>query len=171
MFFAYGFSSRPLLTCSVGNQGKEPSLTSTKEDPKRTNHSAYRPPHLRRRENLNKKLGNVQNSPSSTGGESLNCDLISSDSDHDSDGQVRDTDIIQNGKVRVAAIICIQVVQKDRTHLIEFFVVFTYLWKVNCCCASWSQFFFLLLIRSRLAISLSDGMFPIQRNKEKKKKL
>ncbi|KAG6605627.1 HEAT repeat-containing protein 6, partial [Cucurbita argyrosperma subsp. sororia] len=108
MFFAYGFSSRPLLTCSVGNQGKEPSLTSTKEDPKRTNHSAYRPPHLRRRENLNKKLGNVQNSPSSTAGESLNCDLISSDSDHDSDGQVRDTDIIQNGKVRVAAIICIQ---------------------------------------------------------------
>lgn len=119
MFFAYGFSTRPLLACSVGNQGKEPSLTSTKsslEEPKKGNHSAYRPPHMRRRENL-KKQANVH-SQSSMAVESFNCDLISSDSDHDSDGVVRDTDIIQNGKVRVAAIICIQVIQKERTHLI-----------------------------------------------------
>lgn len=111
MFFAYGFSNRPLLACSVGNQGKEPSLTSTKsslEEPKKENHSAYRPPHMRRRENLNKKQANVQNSQSSMTAESLNCDLISSDSDHDSDGPGRDADIIQNGKVRVAAILCIQ---------------------------------------------------------------
>ncbi|CAK9310813.1 unnamed protein product [Citrullus colocynthis] len=111
MFFAYGFSNRPLLACSVGNQGKEPSLTSTRsslEEPKKENHSAYRPPHMRRRENLNKKQANVQNSQSSMTAESLNCDLISSDSDHDSDGPGRDADIIQNGKVRVAAILCIQ---------------------------------------------------------------
>lgn len=121
MFFAYGFSNRPLLACSVGNQGKEPSLTSTKsslEEPKKENHSAYRPPHMRRRENLNKKQANVQNSQSSMTAESLNCDLISSDSDHDSDGPGRDADIIQNGKVRVAAILCIQVTQKEMTHLI-----------------------------------------------------
>lgn len=124
MFFAYGFSNRPLLTCSVGNQGKEPSFTSTKsilEDPTKTNRSAYRPPHMRRRENLNRKQGSVQNSPSSTAGEPFNCDLISSDSDHDSDGQVRDTNIIQNGRVRVAAIICIQVIQKENPfdHLVS----------------------------------------------------
>ncbi|XP_038875588.1 HEAT repeat-containing protein 6 isoform X1 [Benincasa hispida] len=111
MFFAYGFSNRPLLACSVGNQGKEPSLTSTKsglEEPKKENHNAYRPPHMRRRENLNKKQANAQNLQSSMAAESLNCDLISSDSDHDSDGPGRDADIIQNGKVRVAAILCIQ---------------------------------------------------------------
>ncbi|XP_022159609.1 HEAT repeat-containing protein 6 isoform X2 [Momordica charantia] len=111
MFFAYGFPNRPLLTSSVGNQGKEPSLTSTQsslEEPKKTNNSAYRPPHMRRRDNSNTKQASVQNSQSSMAVESLNYDFISSDSDHDSDGQVRDTDIIPNGKVRVAAIICIQ---------------------------------------------------------------
>lgn len=114
MFFAYGFPNRPLLTSSVGNQGKEPSLTSTQsslEEPKKTNNSAYRPPHMRRRDNSNTKQASVQNSQSSMAVESLNYDFISSDSDHDSDGQVRDTDIIPNGKVRVAAIICIQVIQ------------------------------------------------------------
>ncbi|XP_008437482.2 uncharacterized protein LOC103482890 isoform X1 [Cucumis melo] len=111
MFFAYGFSNRPLLACSVGNQGKEPSLTSTKsslEDPKKENYSPYRPPHMRRRENLTKKQASVQNPQSSMAVEYLNCDSISSDSDHDSDGPGRDADIIQNGKVRVAAILCIQ---------------------------------------------------------------
>lgn len=112
MFFAYGFSNRPLLACSVGNQGKEPSLTSTKsslEEPKKDNYSPYRPPHMRRRENLTKKQASVQNAQSSMAVEYLNCDSISSDSDHDSDGPGRDADIIQNGKVRVAAILCIQV--------------------------------------------------------------
>lgn len=115
MFFSYGISSRTQLTCPVvGQKEKELSLASLKtrlEDPKKTDRTPYRPPHLRQRESSNAKQTGARGSQSLSDHESSVLDFASSDSDYsDSDGSIKETENIQKSKVRVAAIVCIQVI-------------------------------------------------------------
>lgn len=114
MFFSYGFSSRTQFTRPViGQKENELSLASLKsslEEPKKTNHSPYRPPHLRKRDGSNLKQNGDRGSQGLSDQESSTLDFTSSDSDYsDSDGSMKDTESIQKSKVRVAAIVCIQV--------------------------------------------------------------
>ncbi|XP_048422620.1 uncharacterized protein LOC103941883 isoform X2 [Pyrus x bretschneideri] len=114
MFFSYGINSRPQHTCSViGQKEKEPSLASLKlglEDSKETNSTPYRPPHLRQRDNSNMKQSEAWGSQSLSDHESSANEFALSDSDYsDSDGSIKDNDNIQKSKVRVAAIVCIQI--------------------------------------------------------------
>jgi hypothetical protein len=113
MFFTYGLSSRTQLTYpAVGHQEKELHIVSTSslEEPNRVDHSPYRPPHLRKMETSNMKEKKAQNPQSFSDHESSTVYFTSSDSDYsDSDVLVKDSDTVQNSKVRVAAIVCIQV--------------------------------------------------------------
>lgn len=115
MFFSYGISSRTQLTSPVvGQKEKELSLASLKmrlEDPKKTDRTPYRPPHLRQRDSSNTKQTGARGSQSLSDHESSVLDFASSDSDYsDSDGSIKETENIQKSKVRVAAIVCIQVI-------------------------------------------------------------
>ncbi|KAM5571444.1 hypothetical protein ABKV19_011838 [Rosa sericea] len=111
MFLSYGVSSRSQLTRPVtGQKESELSVASLKsglEDPKKTDRSPYRPPHLRKRDS-SKQIG-ARGSQGLSDQESSTLDFASSDSDYsDSDGSLKDTESIQKSKVRVAAIVCIQ---------------------------------------------------------------
>lgn len=113
MFFSYGISSRTQLTCPVvGQKERELNLASLKtrlEDPKKTDRTPYRPPHLRQRDSSNTKQTGARGSQSLSDHESSVLDFASSDSDYsDSDGSIKETENIQKSKVRVAAIVCIQ---------------------------------------------------------------
>ncbi|GLT64682.1 hypothetical protein SLA2020_371600 [Shorea laevis] len=113
MFFIYGLPSRPQLLCPpVGHKSKELcplSLKLNPEEPKRTENTPYRPPHLRKKDNLNMKEGRAQNAQSLSDHESSTVDVTSSDSDYsDSDGTLKDAESDRSSKVRVAAITCIQ---------------------------------------------------------------
>lgn len=123
MFLSYGISGRTQLTSPViGQKEKELSLASLKpslEDPPKTNRTPYRPPHLRQRDSSSMKQNGARGSLSLSDHESSALDFASSDSDYsDSDGSMKDTDNVQKSKVRVAAIVCIQV----------FFAVFGFLY-------------------------------------------
>ncbi|XP_059441155.1 uncharacterized protein LOC132173631 isoform X2 [Corylus avellana] len=112
MFFTYGLSGRTQLTYpAAAHQEKELHTVSKSslEEPKRVDHSPYRPPHLRKMETSNMKEKKAQNPQSFSDHESSMGYFTSSDSDYsDSDGLVKDSDTVQNSKVRVAAIVCIQ---------------------------------------------------------------
>lgn len=97
----------------IGQKENELSLASLKsslEEPKKTDHIPYRPPHLRKRDSSNLKKNGARGSQDLSDQESSTLDFTSSDSDYsDSDGSMKDTESIQKSKVRVAAIVCIQV--------------------------------------------------------------
>ncbi|KAL5833246.1 hypothetical protein ACOSQ3_016920 [Xanthoceras sorbifolium] len=110
LFFVYGLNGRPQLTsAAVGQNELGISLNLTLEDPKRKDHAPYRPPHLRKKDGLNSKQLKVQDARILSDHESSVVDFTSSDSDYsDSDGSLKDFDIVRSSKVRVAAIVCLQ---------------------------------------------------------------
>lgn len=114
LFFVYGLNIRPQVTSpSVGNN--MPDLVShslTMEESKKEDKTPYRPPHLRKKD-LNIKWPKAQDSRISTDHETSTVDFTSSDSDYsDSDGSLKGPDCAQSSKVRVAAIVCLQVSTK-----------------------------------------------------------
>lgn len=127
MFFTYGLGSRTQLTDpAVGHQEKELHTVSklSLEEPKRVDHSPYRPPHLRKMETSNIKEKKARNPQSFSDHESSTVYFTSSDSDYsDSDGLVKDSDTVQNSKVRVAAIVCIQVSSQHNFFLFSFILL------------------------------------------------
>ncbi|WVZ03907.1 hypothetical protein V8G54_024713 [Vigna mungo] len=76
----------------------------------KSDHGTYRPPHLRKRDCLNVKHGNVRHSQYMSDSESSTINVTSSDSEFsDGNGSANDSGRVQNSRVRVAAITCIQV--------------------------------------------------------------
>ncbi|XVF10239.1 hypothetical protein REPUB_Repub07fG0165800 [Reevesia pubescens] len=113
MFFVYGLTSRPQIICAAaGCKEKEsgsPSLKLTSEEPKRTNNTPYRPPHLRRKDGLNTRQAKAQDPQSSSDHDSSMVDVTLSDSDYsDNDGSLKDINSSRCSKVRVSAIVCVQ---------------------------------------------------------------
>ena len=110
MFFTYGLESRTQITYPApGNQEKELHIMSKSsfDEPKKVEHSPYRPPHLRKKDTSYMRQ---KKSQSSSDHESSTVDFTSSDSDYsDSDGSVKESETVWHSKVRVAAIVCIQV--------------------------------------------------------------
>ncbi|KAF2313562.1 hypothetical protein GH714_011735 [Hevea brasiliensis] len=87
----------------------EMHLKLTLKESRRKDHAPYRPPHLRKKENINMKQPRTLDSLCIYDHESSATEFVSSDSDcSDSDGSVKDIESIQSSKVRVAAIVCIQ---------------------------------------------------------------
>lgn len=114
MFIVYGLSGRTLGTSLlVGHKEKELNSMSPKasrELLKKSDHGTYRPPHLRKRDCLNVKHGSVRHSQYMSDSESSTINVTSSDSEFsDGDGSANDSGRVQNSRVRVAAITCIQV--------------------------------------------------------------
>ncbi|KAK7342809.1 hypothetical protein VNO80_25765 [Phaseolus coccineus] len=113
MFLVYGLSGRTLGTSLlVGHKEKELNSMSPKasrELLKKSDHGTYRPPHLRKRDCLNVKHGSVRHSQYMSDSESSTINVMSSDSEFsDGDGSANDNGRVQNSRVRVAAITCIQ---------------------------------------------------------------
>lgn len=114
MFFTYGIPGNPQLSTYPVNAlpEKEVTLTCFKsplEEPKTTEPGKYRPPHLRKRDLLNKNQ-TASTCHSFSDHESSRLDFASSDSDcSDSDGPMKDTDSVLKSRIRVAAMECIQV--------------------------------------------------------------
>ena len=113
-FFVYGLTSGPQLMCAaIGCKGKEPdslSLKLTSEEPKRTNNTPYRPLHLRKKDGLSMRQAKAQDPQSSFDHDSSMVDVTSSDSDYsDNDGSLKDINGSRCSKVRVSAIVCVQV--------------------------------------------------------------
>ncbi|XVF12805.1 hypothetical protein REPUB_Repub08aG0151600 [Reevesia pubescens] len=113
MFFVYGLSGGAQLVCAaVGSKGKEPgslSLKLTSEEPKRTNNTPYRPPHLRKKDGLNTRQAKAQDPRSFSDHDSSMVDVTLSDSDYsDNDGSLKDINSSRCSKVRVSAIVCVQ---------------------------------------------------------------
>ncbi|WVZ03000.1 hypothetical protein V8G54_023806 [Vigna mungo] len=113
MFLVYGLSGRtPGTYLLVGHKQKELSSMSPKasrELLKKSDHGTYRPPHLRKRDCLNVKHGSVRHSQYMSDSESSTINVTSSDSEFsDGDGSASDSGRVQNSRVRVAAITCIQ---------------------------------------------------------------
>ncbi|KAH1107431.1 hypothetical protein J1N35_011199 [Gossypium stocksii] len=113
MFFVYGLTSGNQVICAaVSSKEKEsgsPRLKLTLEEPKRTNSTPYRPPHLRKRDNLNTRQAKALDPQSSSDQISSMVDVTSSDSDYsDSDGSLKDINDSRCSKIRVSAIVCIQ---------------------------------------------------------------
>ncbi|XP_075649880.1 uncharacterized protein LOC142620392 [Castanea sativa] len=112
MFFTYGLESRTQITYPApGNQEKEFRIMSKSsfDEPKKVEHSPYRPPHLRKKDTSYMRQKKSQNSQSSSDHESSTVDFTSSDSDYsDSDGSIKESETVCHSKVRVAAIVCIQ---------------------------------------------------------------
>ncbi|CAJ1978454.1 unnamed protein product [Sphenostylis stenocarpa] len=111
MFLVYGLSGRtPGTGLLVDHKEKElhcMSLKTSREQLKKSDHGTYRPPHLRKRDCLNVKHHSVKQYMSDS--ESSTINVTSSDSEFsDGDGSANDIDRVQNSRVRVAAIICIQ---------------------------------------------------------------
>ncbi|XP_017973347.1 PREDICTED: HEAT repeat-containing protein 6 isoform X1 [Theobroma cacao] len=113
MFFVYGLTGGPQLMCAaVGSKENEPgslSLKLTSEEPKKTNNTPYRPPHLRKKEGFNMRQAKAQDAQSSSDHDSSMVDITSSDSDYsDNDGSLNDINSSRCSKVRVSAIVCVQ---------------------------------------------------------------
>ncbi|KAE8663292.1 RING-H2 finger protein ATL79-like [Hibiscus syriacus] len=113
MFFVYGLTSGTQLTCAAGSsKDKEsvfPSFKLTVEEPKRTNNTPYRPPHLRKKESLNARQAKSLYLQGSSDHISSMADVTSSDSDYsDSDGSLKDINGSRCSKIRVSAIVCVQ---------------------------------------------------------------
>lgn len=126
LFFTYGITIRPQLTCPVNcHKEKKHGLNNLKsplEEPKRAEHGPYRPPHLRTRDSSNKKQTRACHSQSFSDYDSS---PLSSDSDFsDTDISIKDTDSVEKAKVRVAAIGCIQVIYYFIFWFLIFFTLF-----------------------------------------------
>lgn len=118
MFLSYGLSGRtPSTSLLVGREEKDINNVSPKahrEKLNKSDHSAYRPPHLRKRDCSNVKHNRTKCSQYISDNESSTLNVPSSDSDFsDGDGSAKESARVQNSKVRVAAIICIQVNSKS----------------------------------------------------------
>lgn len=114
LFFVYGLTSRPQFTFpAVGHKEVSPNLPS--EEPKKIDHTPYRPPHLRKKDRLNIKQSKPQDHRIFSDDDSFTMNFMSSDSDYsDSDGSIKDTDSVQSSKVRVAALVCLQVTSQHQ---------------------------------------------------------
>ncbi|OMP02756.1 hypothetical protein COLO4_10863 [Corchorus olitorius] len=113
-FFVYGLTGGPQLMCAaVGCKEKESGagiLELTSEQPKRTTNTPYRPPHLRKKDRSNMKQAKAQDPSCSSDHDISTIDVTSSDSDYsDNDGSLKDINSSRCTKVRVSAIVCIQV--------------------------------------------------------------
>lgn len=115
MFFTYGLTSRmPHTSLLFSCEEKQHSVLSPKANlgqGNKSGHSAYRPPHLRKKESSNLKHNRAWYSQYvMEDNESSTANVTSSDSDFsDGDGPAKESDSAQNSRVRVAAITCIQV--------------------------------------------------------------
>ncbi|XP_020236219.1 HEAT repeat-containing protein 6 isoform X2 [Cajanus cajan] len=112
-FLIYGLSGRtPGTSLPVGHEKKELNNMSPKASREKLNksdHSTYRPPHLRKRDCLNVKHNRARHSQYISDSESSTINVTSSDSEFsDGDGSVKDSGRVQNSRVRIAAITCIQ---------------------------------------------------------------
>ncbi|XP_057430059.1 uncharacterized protein LOC130723121 isoform X2 [Lotus japonicus] len=110
IFLVYGLSGRTSSTSLlVGHEEKDISNVSPnapKEQLNTSNRSAYRPPHLRKRD---VKHNRARCSQYICDNESSTINVTSSDSDFsDGDSSAKESGRVQNSRVRVAAIICIE---------------------------------------------------------------
>lgn len=124
MFFMYGLPSRssipPATTDLKEKVGGSQDLRSGPS--RRNDRGAYRPPHLRKREETRTNSMDLQ---SSSDCESSRYDFASSDSDHsDSDGYAKIGDRFRSSKTRLAAISCIQVYMTSSISYPTVFLVF-----------------------------------------------
>lgn len=115
IFLVYGLSGRTSSTSLlVGHEEKDISNVSPnapKEQLNTSNRSAYRPPHLRKRD---VKHNRARCSQYICDNESSTINVTSSDSDFsDGDSSAKESGRVQNSRVRVAAIICIEVNSKS----------------------------------------------------------
>lgn len=114
LFFCFGLTGLPQFTHSdVVHKDKQSNAklsTLISGVSKNAKNTPYRPPHLRKRDDLNTKLPVSYDWRHLSAHDSASADVISSDSDFsDSDGSIRDSYCAQSSKVRIAAIVCIQV--------------------------------------------------------------
>lgn len=114
MFFCFGLTGSPQLSHSdVVHKDKQLNVklsTLISGVSKNAKNTPYRPPHLRKRDDLNNKQPVSCDWQRLSAHDSGSSDVISSDSDFsDSDGSVRDSYCGESSKVRIAAIVCIQV--------------------------------------------------------------
>ncbi|KAF8114014.1 hypothetical protein N665_0043s0084 [Sinapis alba] len=113
MFFCFGLNGPPQFSHpDVVHKDKQlnvklsPLISGVS---KNADNTAYRPPHLRKRDDLNSKLPMSSDWRRLPAHDSACSDVISSDSDFsDNDGSFRDSYGAQSSKVRIAAIVCIQ---------------------------------------------------------------
>jgi HEAT repeat-containing protein 6 len=116
MFLNYGLSGRTPSTLLVGHSKKDLNNVSPKahrEHLNKSDRSVYRPPHLRKRDCSNVKPNRAAHSQYISDSESSIMNVTSSDSDFsDGDGSAKESAKGQNSRVRVAAIICVQVNSK-----------------------------------------------------------
>lgn len=113
MFFGFGLNGPPQF--SHPDVVRKDNQLNVKLSPlrsgvsKNANDTPYRPPHLRKRDDLNSKLPESCDWRRLSAQDSASSDVILSDSDFsDSDGSIRDSYGAQSSKVRIAAIVCIQ---------------------------------------------------------------
>uniref|UniRef100_A0A1D1Y3V8 HEAT repeat-containing protein 6 n=1 Tax=Anthurium amnicola TaxID=1678845 RepID=A0A1D1Y3V8_9ARAE len=109
MFLTYGLNHKvPMIPGIAVFKQKEftsSSLKSGSVEPRKTEHSRYIPPHLRKK---GVEISHPSTTPTSDH-EPFKHELTSSDSEHsDSDRSVKDGDIFRSSKARIAALICIQ---------------------------------------------------------------
>ncbi|MED6221634.1 hypothetical protein PIB30_056687 [Stylosanthes scabra] len=113
MFLTYGLcGTTPSTLALIGRGEKECKADSPRaswEQVNRSNRTAYRPPHLRKRECSNMKPSRAWDSQYISDSESSAVYLTSSDSDFsDGDGSAKESGRTMYSRVRVAALICIQ---------------------------------------------------------------
>ncbi|RYR63812.1 hypothetical protein Ahy_A04g021566 isoform A [Arachis hypogaea] len=113
MFLTYGLCGlTPSTPVLIGRGEKECNAESPRESweqVNRSNRTAYRPPHLRKRECSKMKLSRAWDSQNMSDSESSAVNFTSSDSDFsDGDGSAKESGGTLNSRVRVAALICIQ---------------------------------------------------------------
>ncbi|XP_057753732.1 uncharacterized protein LOC130973287 [Arachis stenosperma] len=113
MFLTYGLCGlTPSTPVLIGRGEKECNAESPRaswEQVNRSNRTAYRPPHLRKRECSKMKLSRAWDSQNMSDSESFAVNFTSSDSDFsDGDGSAKESGGTLNSRVRVAALICIQ---------------------------------------------------------------
>lgn len=123
MFFVYGLTNGNQVICAaVSSKEKEsgsPRLKLTLEEAKRTTSTPYRPPHLRKKDSLNTRQAKALDPQSSSDHISSMVDVTSSDSDYsDSDGSLKDINDSRCSKIRVSAIVCIQVSLEHHSFLL-----------------------------------------------------
>ncbi|XP_010436900.1 PREDICTED: HEAT repeat-containing protein 6 isoform X2 [Camelina sativa] len=110
LFFCFGLTGPP--HSDVVHKDKQLNVklsTLISGVSKNAKNTPYRPPHLRKRDDLNTKQPVSCDWRRLSLHDSGNSDVISSDSDFsDSDASVRDSCCSQSSKVRIAAIVCIQ---------------------------------------------------------------
>ncbi|XP_022762478.1 uncharacterized protein LOC111308416 [Durio zibethinus] len=111
-FLFMALLANPNSCAAIGCKEKEPgslSLKLTSEEPKRTNNTLYRPPHLCKKDGLTIRRAKAQDPQSSSDYDSSIVDITLSDSDYsDNDGSLKDINSSRCSKVRISAIVCVQ---------------------------------------------------------------